>query len=90
MASKNASPRVPRRAPITSLNAAEVSGPVSRDDIESKLREIKGEVDETTTSAKPYALAVGVALAVTVVAAAYLLGRRKGKKKTTVVEIRRV
>ncbi|MDQ1396087.1 MAG: hypothetical protein QOG64_1346, partial [Acidimicrobiaceae bacterium] len=55
-----------------------------------KLREIKGEVDDTTTAAKPYVLAVGVALAVTVVAAAYLLGRRKGKKKTTVVEIRRV
>lgn len=69
---------------------ASPGGPISKADIEAKLREIKGEVDETTTSAKPYALAVGVTLAVAVVAAAYLLGRRKGKKKTTVVEIRRV
>ena len=33
--------------------------PVSRADIEAKLREIKGEVDETATSAKPIAVAVG-------------------------------
>jgi hypothetical protein len=69
---------------------ARPGGPIGKSDIEAKLREIKGEVDDTATAAKPYALAVGVALAVTVVAAAYLLGRRKGKKKTTVVEIRRV
>ena len=63
---------------------------VSRADIEAKLREIRGEVDEASTSAKPYALAAGVAVAVAVVAIAYVLGRRKGRKKTTVVEIRRV
>ena len=65
-------------------------GPVSRADIEGKLREIKGEVDETTTPAKPYALAAGVVAVVAVVAVAYVLGRRKGRKKSTVVEIRRV
>ena len=49
---------------------------VSRADIEAKLREIRGEVDEASTSAKPYALAAGVAVAVAVVAIAYVLGRR--------------
>jgi hypothetical protein len=65
-------------------------GPVSKADIEAKLREIKGEVDDTATSAKPIALAVGVAAAVAVVAFAYVMGRRKGRKRTTVVEVRRV
>ena len=64
--------------------------PITRDDIESKLREIKGEVDETTEQAKPIALAVGVVVVVAVVGLAFALGRRKGRKRSTVVEIRRV
>jgi hypothetical protein len=65
-------------------------GPISKADIQAKLQEIKGEVDETTDSAKPIMLAAGVALAVGVVAIAYILGRRRGRKKTTVVEVRRI
>lgn len=64
--------------------------PVDRSDIESKLREIRGEVDSTATAAKPAAMAVAGAAVVLLLAGAYLLGRRKGKKKSTVVEIRRV
>lgn len=64
--------------------------PVTRGTIEAKLREIRGEVDATTESAKPYALIAGVVVAVAVVGLAYVLGRRKGKKKTTLVEVRRV
>ena len=71
-------------------NPASPGGPISRSDIEAKLNEIKGEVDQTTDTAKPFLLAAGVAAAVVVVTAAYLLGRRRGRKKTTVVEIRRV
>jgi hypothetical protein len=67
-----------------------VSMPVTRDDIEAKLREIKGEVDETADQAKPVALAVGVVAVVAVVAVAFLWGKRKGRKRSTVVEIRRV
>ena len=66
------------------------TGTVTRADIEAKLREIKGEVDETTDTAKPYVLMAGIAAAVAVVAVVYTLGRRKGKKRTTVVEVRRV
>ena len=70
--------------------AAEVSGPVSRDDIESKLREIKGEVDTTAASAKPYVIAGAAVAVVVAVGLGYLLGRRRGRKRSTVVEIRRV
>ena len=64
--------------------------PVGRSDIEDKLREIRGEVDSTANAAKPAAIAVAGIVVIAVVGAAYLLGRRKGKKKSTVVEIRRV
>jgi len=63
---------------------------ISRSDIESKLREIRGEVDAVGESSKTLALAAGAAVAVAVVSLAYLMGKRKGKRKTTVVEVRRV
>lgn len=63
---------------------------ISRDDIESKLRELKGEVDETTEKAKPMGLAAAAVAAVLAVGVVYLLGKRRGTKLSTVVEIRRV
>jgi hypothetical protein len=63
---------------------------VTPDDIEGKLREIRGEAGEVAESGRNYALVAAVATAVAVVAVAYLFGRRKGKKRTTVVEVRRV
>lgn len=63
---------------------------VSRDDIERKLRDIRGEAGEVAESGRNYALIAAAATAVAVVAMAFLLGRRKGKKRTTVVEVRRV
>jgi hypothetical protein len=63
---------------------------ISRDDIERKLRDIRGEAGEVAESGRNYALIAATAAAVVVVAAAFLLGRRKGKKRTTVVEVRRV
>jgi hypothetical protein len=73
---------------MTALAASDK--PVSRGDIEAKLREIRGEVDSTTERAKVPAIAVGVAAVVVVVGVAFLLGRRRGKRMTTIVEVRRV
>ena len=64
--------------------------PVTRDDIEAKLRQIRGEVDSTAKAALPIGLAVGAAAVAVVVGMAYLMGRRRGRKRATVVEIRRV
>jgi hypothetical protein len=64
--------------------------PVTREDIEAKLRQLRGEVDQAGQQAKQVGLYVGVAAAVVVVGVVFWLGRRKGKKETTVVEIRRV
>ena len=63
---------------------------ISRNDIESKLREIRGEVDAVGESSRNYVLIAGAVAAVTVVGLAYVLGKRKAKRKTTVVEVRRV
>jgi hypothetical protein len=70
--------------------ASEAEDRVTRSHIEAKLREIRGEVDDTAGAAKPYALAAGVVAAIAVVALVYTMGKRKGRKRTTVVEVRRV
>jgi hypothetical protein len=63
---------------------------ITRDDIEAKLQELRGEVDQRAEAAKVPAIAVAIGVAVVTIAAAYLLGRRKGKKRQTVLEIRRI
>jgi hypothetical protein len=63
---------------------------VSREDIEAKFREIKGDVDSTTERAKPVGLAAAVGAVLIAIGLAYLMGRRKERKKRTIVEIKRV
>ena len=70
--------------------ATEGNEKITRDDIESKLREIRGQVEDVGNASKAYVVAAGVAVLTIVVGGAYLLGRRQGKKRATVVEIRRV
>ena len=64
--------------------------PIQRRDLEAKFRELQGDVEDTYQSATNTLLTVGAVVAVGVVAVAYLLGRRKGKKRTTLVEIHRL
>ncbi len=69
------------------------SGPDGRveiTDIRSKLGEIRGEVDETTEQARPYAWYAGVGGAVLLVIIAFALGRQRGRRKESWVEIRRL
>jgi hypothetical protein len=66
------------------------STPIRRGDLEAKFRELQGEVDETREAARTTLVTVGAVVAVGVVAVAFLLGRRKGKKRTTIVEVRRI
>jgi hypothetical protein len=64
--------------------------PITRGDLEHKMREIQGEVDDTKESAQSTLLTVGAVAVVVVIAIAFLAGRRKGKKRTTIVEVRRL
>jgi hypothetical protein len=75
---------------MSAKTAAVPDRKITRDDIESKLRELQGEVGERADAAKVPALAVAVGVVVLTIAAAYLLGRRKGKRRQTVLEIRRI
>jgi hypothetical protein len=63
---------------------------ITRDDLEAKFREIKGGVDQRAKAAKdtamPFAIAGGLILLLLV----YIVGKRVGKKKSTIVEIRRI
>jgi 1-aminocyclopropane-1-carboxylate deaminase/D-cysteine desulfhydrase-like pyridoxal-dependent ACC family enzyme len=64
--------------------------PIGRDDLEAKMRELQGEVTETREQATTTLVTVGAIVVVGVIAVAFLLGRRKGRKRTTVVEVRRL
>lgn len=64
--------------------------PITRDHLEAKLRELEGGVSDTKESAASMLVTVGAVLAVGVIAIAFLAGRRKGRKRTTVVEVRRI
>lgn len=72
------------------MTATRTTGPISRDDIEAKFRELQGEVDDTVEQTMGVAVIAGVAVVVGVVLVAFALGRRRGRKRTTVVEIRRI
>jgi hypothetical protein len=63
---------------------------ITRDDIEAKFRELRGEVDTATASARQYLLIGGAVAAVGLVTVAFFLGRRRGKRTTTVVEVKRL
>ena len=64
--------------------------PVTRADIEAKLAEIRGVTDDTTEVAEEAAKTGLIVAGVGVVIIAFLLGRRRGRKKTTIVEVRRI
>jgi len=66
------------------------SGTITRRDIEAKLEELKGSVEPVAEQAKGAAIAVGAALVVGLVLTAYVFGRRRGRKRQTIVEIKRV
>ena len=63
---------------------------ITRDDIEAKFRELTGEVSDEVESARSQAVTVGLALGVLLVAVVFLIGRRNGRRRSAVVEVRRI
>ena len=63
---------------------------VTRADLEAKLSEIDAELSDTGEAIKPKAIAFGVGALVLILIIAFVLGRRKGKLATTIVEVRRI
>ncbi|HEX9683654.1 MAG TPA: hypothetical protein VGA13_11265 [Acidimicrobiales bacterium] len=67
-----------------------IEKPITRDDIEAKLRAMKDDVEEGVDRARNTVLVVGAVAIVAIAGAAFVMGRRRGRKRTTVVEVRRV
>lgn len=63
---------------------------ITRDDIEAKLRQMAGDVDGKVEAARPTLIASAVATVAVVAVVAYVLGRRRGRRRAAVVEIRRL
>ena len=78
--------RLVRKLPL----ATDDSGRVSLSDVEQKLRELGSNAQSLATDAAPPAIGALVAAGVIAVAAVYLLGRRRGSRRASVLEIRRV
>ncbi len=72
------------------MSPSNASKRISIGDIESKLRDMAGPVEAGVEKAKSVAVASAVAIGAVLVVGAYLMGRRKGKKRLPVIEIRRI
>lgn len=66
-----------------------MTGRIDRDDIKSKLSDLQGEAEQTVEGAKSQLLAVGAGVAIVALILAFLLGRRGGKRSSTIIEVRR-
>ncbi|MCU1368291.1 MAG: hypothetical protein JWN39_3930 [Ilumatobacteraceae bacterium] len=63
---------------------------VSRDDLEAKFRSFQGGIQSTVEGSKQTLMAGAAACGFLLLLLVFLIGKRSGKKKTTLVEIRRV
>jgi len=63
---------------------------ITPDDIESKIRDIQGQLEVVGEDSKKKAALVGSIGAVVLLLLIYIFGRRAGVRKSTVVEIRRL
>lgn len=63
---------------------------ITRDDIEKKLRGLQGEVADKVEDRRSTLTAAAVAAGLVVVVVVFLLGRRTGRRRSTMVEIRRL
>jgi hypothetical protein len=71
-------------------NGTEPAPTISRDDIEAKFRELQGEAEVIGEEARSYALTLAIVVGVAVVGVAFVLGRRRGRRNRTIVEVRRI
>jgi hypothetical protein len=63
---------------------------ITRDDLENRFRALQDDVQGKVNDKKQTMTTVAIAGGVLLVLLVFLLGKRAGKKKTTLVEIRRL
>ena len=70
--------------------ATEASGKITPQDIENKLRALQGDVQDKVDEKKSAIVTAAVGAGVVLLLIFFLLGKRSGKKRSAVVEIRRI
>ncbi len=79
------------RSNSSSSRSSEVSpSRVDIADIKAKLEQIRGEADTKVESARSKLVAVGSGAALAAVIVSFWLGKRRGTRKATWVEVRRL
>lgn len=66
------------------------AGRITRADIEAKLRQVRSDAEGASDTARSAASTVAPVAVAVLLGIAYLLGRKRGKRSSTVVEIRRL
>lgn len=64
-------------------------GRITPDDVRAKADELAGGVEQDIQATRPLMMYAATGAVLVVVLAAFWLGRRSGRRKSTVVEIRR-
>ncbi len=59
---------------------------IERSEIESKVRELEAAIDDTRESLKNRAVLVAISVVI-VIGVAFVIGRRRGRTRSTIVEI---
>ncbi len=68
----------------------EITEPITRDQIAESIRGVRGDVTEQAEARAKKLIPAAIAGGVLVLVLAYMVGRRVGTTKSTVVEIRRI
>ena len=63
---------------------------ITRDDLETRFRQLQDNVQGRVEDKKRAMVSGGVATVVVLLVIFFLLGKRRGRRKTTLVEIRRI
>jgi hypothetical protein len=63
---------------------------ITREDLQAAYANLMGEGEATAKAAAPQGLATAGAAAMAVVTLAFFIGRRRGRSRSAVVEIRRL
>ncbi len=72
------------------MSKTETPSKITPEDLEGKLRALQGDVQNKVSSKKNTLLAAGAVGVTVLLIVFFLMGKRSGKKKTTLVEIRRI
>jgi hypothetical protein len=63
---------------------------ITREDLQAAYAQVVGEGEASARAAAPRGLAIAGAVAILVIALAFLAGKRRGKARSAVIEIRRI